>query len=165
MKKVMVVLFALLCATGCTAQHAGGRSERKPADAAADTSKPTVNWKVNKEYDSNGNLIRYDSTYSWSYNGSGDAMKGLKADSVLQSLRMRFGDGFPVFFSDSSDEIGWHQGGFFQDFFSSGFRGFNLDEQLRDMKTMMNSMDSLNNAFLKWRAPEHEASPELHFTD
>ncbi|THD69266.1 hypothetical protein E7Z59_02745 [Robertkochia marina] len=27
-------------------------------------------WKVNKEYDENGNLIRYDSVYSWSADGA-----------------------------------------------------------------------------------------------
>ncbi len=49
---------------------------------------PKTNIKVNKEYDENGNLIRYDSTYSYYYsNIEGDS---LLRDSVFNKFRTFF---------------------------------------------------------------------------
>jgi len=36
-------------------------------------NKPQINYQVNKEYDNNGNIIRYDSTYSYIYTSPGNS--------------------------------------------------------------------------------------------
>lgn len=35
------------------------------------TNQPQVNYKVNKQYDENGNLVGYDSTFTYSYSSDG----------------------------------------------------------------------------------------------
>lgn len=44
-------------------------------------NKPDVRVKVNKEFDDKGNLTRYDSTYSYSWSGSGQVP--INADSIF----------------------------------------------------------------------------------
>jgi hypothetical protein len=47
-----------------------GQTDQKKNEKAHEKNLPESNITVNKEYDEDGNLIRYDSTYSWSYSGS-----------------------------------------------------------------------------------------------
>ncbi|MBN2213869.1 MAG: hypothetical protein JW723_06455 [Bacteroidales bacterium] len=56
-------------------------------DKKAEKGQPDVRIDVKREFDEQGNISRYDSSYSfsWSYNGSMDM------DSLLESLRNRFG--------------------------------------------------------------------------
>ncbi|MCB4234259.1 hypothetical protein LDL59_01710 [Kaistella anthropi] len=49
-------------------------------------NQPIEDIKVNKEYDENGNLIRYDSTYTYYYsNIEGDE---IAADSIFNNFRI-----------------------------------------------------------------------------
>lgn len=56
-------------------------------DGKAKKGQPDVQIDVKREYDQNGNISRYDSSYSfsWSYDGLGDM------DSLFESLRNNFG--------------------------------------------------------------------------
>ncbi|MFA9388914.1 MAG: hypothetical protein ACERKD_03855 [Prolixibacteraceae bacterium] len=62
---------------------------------------PDSQIKVNKEYDEQGNLIRYDSTSvsSWS---SDSTYSFMNVDSLENQLGFFFNDGFDQFFNDSS---------------------------------------------------------------
>jgi hypothetical protein len=63
--------------------------------------KPDVKVSVNKEFDKNNNLVRYDSSYSYHYSGSVDQ----RSDSIFRSLRWHgpahFNDQFGFFKTDS----------------------------------------------------------------
>jgi hypothetical protein len=66
---------ALLLAISCS-----GQQQRK--DEKQDHSKPDIRYKVDKKYDSRGNVISYDSSYTYSFrSGSTTA-----ADSVFNRL-------------------------------------------------------------------------------
>lgn len=59
-------------------------------------TQPGIRWDVKKEYDEKGNIIRYDSSYSWSYSTP-------RLDQNLpDSLRDFFEFNFPEFFEDDS---------------------------------------------------------------
>jgi hypothetical protein len=49
---------------------------------------PQTNIKVNKEYDKNGNIVRYDSTYSYYY--SNIKNDTVKQDSIFNLFRNQF---------------------------------------------------------------------------
>lgn len=50
-------------------------------------NEPKVHYDVKKEYDKDGNLTGYDSTYSWQWSGEGWNMP---ADSMLEQLNQHF---------------------------------------------------------------------------
>lgn len=88
-------------------------------------NEPKEDIKVNREYDENGNVIRYDSTYSWSWSSTGD--NGTFPDSVFQ-----FYNGFGSFSSFNVDSLFQQfnmlmQGSMFPDsmFFNEPFFHFN----------------------------------------
>lgn len=62
-KPLVVISLALLhlLTTSCHGQQ--------KTDNKLNASKPDIRYKVDKKYDKKGNVIRYDSTYSYSYNG------------------------------------------------------------------------------------------------
>ena len=59
--------------------------------------KPKGTWKVDKEFDENGNLIWYDSIYSWSSNDKFENLSSIDRDSLMQSFKSRFFTNFSGF--------------------------------------------------------------------
>ena len=87
MKKIAHLFLVAILATSCNAQDKNNTDIAK-AVQPTDSIIPKGNWTVNKELDENGNIIRYDSIYSWS---SGD-LKGFSnkdADSILNEMKAR----------------------------------------------------------------------------
>lgn len=64
-----------------------GQLKTKNSSSADSLSfnKPKENIKVNKKYDENGNLIEYDSVYSYSYSYSGNDFN-INPDSLLRNF-------------------------------------------------------------------------------
>lgn len=60
-------------------------------------NEPKEDIKVNREFDENGNMIRYDSTYTWSWSSTGE--NGAIPDSMFQ-FNNGFGN-FSIFGMDS----------------------------------------------------------------
>lgn len=114
---------------------------------------PDENITVNKEYDEYGNLIKYDSIYSYSYSSNGKLN-----DSLQKQLEQHFKQ--HSIFSDS----------FFNDFFNgTDFQSFNSDDffyqgfinQDERIKNMMKQMDSIHQLFFnQYDRPIIPAEPE-----
>jgi hypothetical protein len=58
------------------------------------SNKPEILWNVQKEYDENGNIIRYDSSYSFYYSSPG------LSNNFPDSIRQYFDFSFPDFSGD-----------------------------------------------------------------
>jgi hypothetical protein len=72
-------------------------SQNKGKQTAEEGNKPKINIKVNKQYDDKGNVIGYDSTYSYSYS---DSLNKLKHDtSIFHSFGFPHGQ-FPGNFNN-----------------------------------------------------------------
>lgn len=102
-------------------------------------NRPQENIKVNKEYDKNGNLISYDSTYSYSYSSSSmDEMDPQKKDSLLNE--------FKSFFKESGSMCG---DSFFNDFFAADSVGNSslfssqVRENLKQINKQFSQLDSI----------------------
>ncbi len=74
MKNIVIVLLVLFN-VACTAQSQKQESINKSKP------QPDISWKVDKQVDENGNIIRYDSTYTWSYSSSGGSVN---MDSLMR---------------------------------------------------------------------------------
>lgn len=133
MKRLVCLFILSLTATWTFAQK----------DTANTTPQSQI--KVNKEYDENGNLIRYDSSYvsTWS---SDSSYTGMDMDSLQEQMKFFFGDGFDSFFNDSS----LFDHGSFEDLHEKFFKHHQkfLDQfGMMDMDSLMNSMPGVKHDF------------------
>ncbi|WP_411767806.1 hypothetical protein [Winogradskyella sp. A3E31] len=151
MKKVMLFLFVAILATSCNAQNSKDKSSKIEIEKNS-LNEPKGSWKVNKEVDKNGNIIRYDSIYTWS---SSRDLKSIDADSIFNKMQNRFSMfqsprmyGFTEhdsimkqFFSDD----------FFKDnFFSSGSPSTfpNMDDMIKRMEAMREQFFNDNHRYI-----------------
>jgi hypothetical protein len=151
MKKLLFILPVIMLATGCNAQHK--QNEKKQGDiVTTQDNKPQVSWKVNKKYDDKGNLIGYDSTYTWTYSNKGKT-HSVQADSVMSAFREQFNAQFPSIFNRSFGDPVWSDSLFYRDFATPGYFMKKWNEHYFDMDGMMRRMDSLRNSFLQKNYP------------
>jgi hypothetical protein len=77
MKSLNLILFSfLLMMSSCNAQNKKDTDKELSLNssegrATQPSAKPDVRFKVNKQFDEKGNLIGYDSTYTYSFSGAG----------------------------------------------------------------------------------------------
>jgi len=107
---------------------------------------------VNKRYDDKGNLIGYDSTYTWSYSSHGKT-QSISADSVMNSFRRQFDAQFPTLFNQSFGDPIWNDSLFYKDFTAPDYFMQKWNDHYFDMRSMMLRMDSLRNSFLDRHYP------------
>ena len=113
------------------------------------STKPDVHYKVNKTYDAHGNLVGYDSTYSYSVGGK-EAV--VKADSLFKHMNGMGGmmPGMQNAFPNISDSA------MMANFFKQP--GFNAGWQsaMKQMKREMQQMDSMSRAFMQQNRKGHK---------
>ncbi len=141
MKRIGILALAIsLILNSCN-----GQKKTEKTEMAKDTITPKTNIIVNKEYDDEGNLIRYDSTYSSYY--SNIVTDTLFGDSVFSNFKNFFNQsyGFSTqpyfnnfFFEDSLLKYDFYK----KDFFSNRFQN-----NMEKMDKLFMEMDSLKNSF------------------
>lgn len=128
--------------------------QQKNSDKQSEQNVPQSNIIVNKEYDEQGNIIKYDSTYSYYYsNIEGDT--SLK-DSIFNNFMNHFNRSY--FFSNQS----FFKNSFFQDsllmydFYKKDFFYDRFKNNMESMDSLFRKMDILKNDFFnKQILPEH----------
>ncbi|NHF59621.1 hypothetical protein FK220_009735 [Flavobacteriaceae bacterium TP-CH-4] len=146
MKRIMFMVLILLFA-GCKGQE---ESELEKAEVKKDSTEiPEGQWEVKKEYDEFGNLIRYDSIYSYSYsNPNGESLK-INLDSIMDSFRSYFDQEAPLSRNGFFPSFPRKDSLFMKDFFEEDYFFKNWERHHSDMEGIIKQMDSLRNAFLK----------------
>lgn len=132
MKTFNILPIFLFLMLSCTAQN----KQQKKEQIDNSTNIPKEKVQVNKEYDELGNLIKFDSIYSYSYSSNGQLN-----DSIILKMQEQFSKNklfgqqfFNNFFEEDST--------FFNDhFFSKGF--INHDAQFNQMMKRMDSIQQL----------------------
>ena len=153
MKKFMFTLLLGLMLTGCQAQSDQGKSKEDLAKKSTDSltvDKPKISWKVDKKYDEAGNIIGYDSIYSYYYDNMGKFAEEMDLDSIMKSMK---------FFSHGklSSLMEDHNFGQFMDMDSlmNGNQYFNdfferqRNNNFSDMRKLFQQMDSLQNMMME----------------
>ncbi|MFP4025279.1 MAG: hypothetical protein ACLFVR_12210 [Thiohalospira sp.] len=115
---------------------------------------PKIDIKVNKEFDDDGNIIRYDSTYSYIYTYPNGKQESINIDSLFQSFQ-------PYFFNRSFDLMQdpfkhfFERDSFYErHFFDHDYFMQQFEQERFKFEEMMKRMDSLRNEFLKDNFPE-----------
>jgi hypothetical protein len=140
MRKIILVSLAI----SITLLSCNGQSKNSDNKQVKDTL-PKTNIKVNREYDSKGNLIRFDSTYSSYYsNIEGDTTL---RDSIFSRFRNHFNESYffsdepffrDFFFVDSLLKYDFYK----KDFFYNRFR-----DNMQRMDSLFREMDVMKNDF------------------
>ena len=116
MKQIIVSLFlSVMVLSGCK-----GQSNEETNNITNGTiNQPHTDIKVNKEYDEDGNVIRYDSTYSYYYsNIDGDS---LLEDSIISNFKNYFNTNFGFPSSTFFDEFFFQDSLMQYDFYNNNF--------------------------------------------
>lgn len=154
----MLFLFVAILATSCNAQNSDPSKDKiAKSDTLQDSvKKPKGSWTVNKEVDEDGNIIRYDSVYTWS---SSKNLKGMDHDSIFNKMQSMMQKRFSMFQQPNgiaskehdsimkqffSDDI------FGDDFFTSGFHSNfpNMEDMMKRMEAMRQQFFNDNHRYI-----------------
>src|SRR5690606_22383520 len=105
MKAYLFLMLLCLLHTGCRGQNNDSNTTDSQEKIAQNNKQPKGSWTVNKAFDENGNLIQYDSIYSWCSNETYRELSGVDMASVLESSRSFFFDRYSLSGVDGSDVV------------------------------------------------------------
>ncbi len=160
--KILILVLILSGMFSCQSQEKKDRETALKTDK--EITKPKGSWKVNREYDENGNLVGYDSTYTYSYNSvDGDTISSENMDEVITHFQQFLNQNgmsdqsalMQSFFNDSIPENAHF---FHGDLFSNHFKSGSIPQQIREM-------DSLHQQFLKENYPQFFEQQETEKTE
>ncbi|MBK8340204.1 MAG: hypothetical protein IPK99_09570 [Flavobacteriales bacterium] len=144
----LAVMTMTLSACNGQAQHPKNPTQADTLAARIDTPKTEVH--VNKQYDANGNLIAYDSTYSSFY--SSHNTDPAQMDSLFRDFRPRFDRRFPFLTDPGFNDLFFRDTLLYTDFFHDDFFRKRMEMNDRWLRQMMAEMDSMKNGYFRDRA-------------
>lgn len=153
---VLIAIAAFLALSSCN-----GQTGKKEINDQAKTDKPKTDVQVKKVYDDHGNLIKYDSTYTYEY--TNPDLKGSVRDSVTAEFSKHFGQndfiGNESLFKDmlSRDSLLMNNDAFTKEFFNKDFFSNDFGLSSQNMEKFFQQMDSVRNEFLG-----HPLKPEIN---
>ncbi len=136
MKKYISILMVFLLCGSCSGQS--NNIDRKKSISAS--KQPEGTWKVDKEFDENGNLIRYDSIYSWSSDKKFDNLSIKEKDSILKSMESSFFNGFSYLQNQGFEDLFTPDSLFSKHFFSDDFFKSDFGNDFRDIEKIREKM-------------------------
>ena len=155
--KIMLVSLFFVVFSGCNGQTPKGNSqlaETKKVTAQKEDSldKPRTDVKVNRQYDDKGNIVRFDSTYSYFYSSPKGSMH-LRNDSVFSSFRSFFEKRYLNLMDRHNNNIFFNDSLFKYDFFNDDYfqKRFELNNKM--FENMYQQMDSIKRGFMKQNYP------------
>lgn len=149
MKKYMLFLMVALLSTSCNGQKKDSNKVETEDNNKTIVQKPKGSWKVDKEFDENGNLIRYDSIYSWSSSNKFDNLSMIGKDSLIKSFESRFFKNFSQFKNQGFENMFASDSLFSKHFFNDDFFGSDFGTDFMDIDNMRQQMIKRQKKFLE----------------
>lgn len=148
MNRYILCIMVGLLSLSCNGQKDDVNKEKN--DSVKNLVKePNGSWKVNKEFDEHGNLIRYDSIYSWSSGNQFSNLSAPQRDSLMQALKSRFFMDFSVFENQGFDDIFTEDSLFSKRYFNNGFFESDFGSDLMDIDKIRQRMLARQKEFLE----------------
>ena len=149
-KKYAILLLAALLSLACKGQETEKRGGMEGGKEKVDSETPKGSWEVTKEFDDEGNLIRYDSIYTWSSGEDLDELATLNRDSTLKSMQSRFYRNFSQFDFDKEGfgDLFAEDSLFTKRFFNDDFFESDFGKDFMDINKMHERMEALQKKFL-----------------
>jgi hypothetical protein len=143
----MIRIGTIAIALSLTLVGCNGQTKEKKNENNSSANIPQTNIKVDKQYDDKGNLIKYDSTYSYYYSNIQNDID--LRDSIFNNFQQQFNKKYffsmdpffkDFFFQDSLLIYDFYR----KDFFLNRFR-----DNMRRMDSLFWGMDSMKNNFFR----------------
>ncbi|WP_437396574.1 hypothetical protein [Flagellimonas lutimaris] len=147
MKRTLFLVAALLLMVGCHSQEK--KEQTKGTKDNISQEQPKGSWEVNREYDENGNLIAYDSIYSWSSSDLGQEMAKMDKDSLLQNFRMQFSKEFSPLDDEQFNNFFSNDSLFTKRFFQDDFFESPIGKDFMDLNEIHEHMQEMQKKFLE----------------
>ncbi|MCF7567225.1 hypothetical protein L3X37_02445 [Sabulilitoribacter arenilitoris] len=149
MQKYILLFMIGLLSVSCNSQNNNVKdTETKESDEKI-VKEPKGTWKVDKEFDENGNLIRYDSIYSWSSDNKYNNLSLSERDSLMQSFKSRFFTNFSGFENQGFEDVFSKDSLFSKHFFNDDFFRSNFGSELMDIDKIRQQMIARQKKFLE----------------
>ncbi len=148
MKKYILLCMLGLLSISCNGQQNEQKTETIDNDQKL-VEQPNGTWKVDKEFDENGNLIRYDSIYSWSSNGKFDNLSLSDKDSLMQSFKSRFFKNYSGFENEGFEDVFSQDSLFSKRFFNDDFFGSDFGNDFMDIDKLRQQIIARQRKFLE----------------
>lgn len=162
MKTYIILLIIVLLNTNCKGQNNNELKNKNSTNKSEYASKqPKGSWEVNKEFDENGNLIKYDSIYSWSSSSKYNDLNNMEKDSILQSLKSKFFKNYSHFENEGFDDIFSDDSLFSKHYFNNDFFNSDFGQDFMDIDKITEQMLAKQKALLEkyqsnFMEPENE---------
>ncbi|QRM87878.1 hypothetical protein FG167_01120 [Lacinutrix sp. WUR7] len=144
MKKYLLLFMVGLLSVSCSGQNQ--ETEKKEEKLV---EQPKGSWKVDKEFDENGNLIRYDSIYSWSSSNKFDNLSLSERDSLTESFKSKFFRNFSEFENQGFESVFSPDSLFSKRFFNDDFFESDFGSDFMDIDKIRQQMITRQKKFLE----------------
>jgi len=148
MKKYVLLCMVGLLSASCSGQHTDTDTDINTKEEKL-VEQPKGSWKVDKEFDENGNLVRYDSIYSWSSSNTYDKLSSSARDSLTESFKSKFFTNFSEFENQGFDAVFSPDSLFSKRFFNEDFFGSDFSEDFMDIDKIRQQMITRQKKFLE----------------
>jgi hypothetical protein len=155
--KIMLVSLLFMVFSGCNGQTKNEKSElaetKKVLPLKGDPlDKPKIDVKVNRQYDDKGNIVKFDSTYSYFYSSPKGSMHSGN-DSVFSGFRSFFEKSYPNLMDHRTNNIFFNDSLFKYDFFNDDYfqKRFELNNKI--FENIYQQMDSIKRGYMKKNYP------------
>ncbi len=158
MKKLILLSLIAILSTSCKGQENQNDTAKNDTDKI--TEAPKGSWKVDKEYDEEGNLIRYDSIYSWSSTDAFSELAEKNPDSLIQSFQSRFYRNFSGVNHPKFGHLFENDSLFTNHFFTDDFFDSEFGKDFMDLDRVRERMEKMQKNFLKKYESEFDSLKE-----
>lgn len=149
MKKYILLLIIGFLSVSCNSQNNDTKNIEKKEEDKTTVNEPQGAWKVDKEFDENGNLIRYDSVYSWSSNNTYNNLSSSDRDSLIQSFKSNFFKSFSGFKNNGFDDVFSKDSLFSNYYFNDDFFKSDFGSDFMDIDKIRQQMFKRQKQFLE----------------
>jgi len=142
MKRIWILFIAVtLILSSCNGQDKQVKNDK--LNAVKNVPKEDI--KVNKEYDKDGNLIRYDSTYTYFY--SNIENDTIAEDSIFTNFKNLFDLQYPFSYKPYFNDLFFEDSLMKYDFYKKDFFTERFWQNMKQTEKMFQEMDSIKNHF------------------
>jgi hypothetical protein len=146
------MLLSLLTA-GCEGQKDKSSKQSSQIAATDSTANPKTDVKVNKKYDDKGNLIQYDSSYSYFYSSPGRGRSSISSDSLFGNLKGSLRENYRSLLDRNMDSIFFNDTLFKYDFLNKDYFSQRFQLNMQQFENMFRQMDSIKSDMFRKKYP------------
>lgn len=150
LKLIVAISSTAIVVSSCNAQNKEKERDLKTVNSEKTVgTNPKIKIKVNKQLDSKGNIVKFDSTYSYYYTSKGVDSSKVKLDTVIKEFKSFYSHNIMTGFNKRMNDIFLADSLFKYDFLNQDYFIKRFELNAIKMKELFHEMDSLKTNYLK----------------